>query len=109
MAFEALHLEQSEQYVGNGRDDHYWSWSIWLEGPEAELDGVDYVEYTLHRTFYKPVRRIKDRQTKFKLNTYGWGTFTIYAKAFTKEGGVVPLQHDLELHVPSGNQISRER
>jgi|SRR5215467_556280 len=102
MASKALHLVQDQEYVGDGRDDHYWSWSIWLEGAESELDSVDYVEYTLHPTFPKPVRRIHDRQTNFKLATAGWGVFRIYAKVFNKDGAVIPLQHDLKLYFPSG-------
>lgn len=104
MPSAALRLEQSEKYQGNGRDDHWWDWSVWLEGPDADLDQIEYVEYTLHPTFPKPVRRISDRQSKFKLSTGGWGVFTIHARAVRKDGSVVTLSHDLSLHYPTGEQ-----
>ena len=68
-------LEQDSRYAG----DDWWSWSVWLEGDDEDLDQVEEVEYTLHRSFRKPVRKVNDRATKFKLKTAGWGRFTIYA------------------------------
>ncbi len=97
-----LRLEQSETYEGDGKRDHWWSWSVWVEGPASELDQIEFVEYTLHPTFPKPVRRVYDRQSNFKLSTGGWGVFTIHAKAVGKDGSVTPLSHDLCLHYPDG-------
>ena len=42
------------------------------------LDRVKYVEYELHPTIPKPVRRSTNRSTNFRLATAGWGGFTIY-------------------------------
>src|SRR5262245_54551202 len=99
MAPEKLRLEQSESYVG----DDTWSWAIWLEGESPELDRISYVEYTLHPTFPKPVRRVSDRSTRFRLEAQGWGAFTIYATAkYKDDSSAVRLKHDLELHYPSG-------
>jgi transcription initiation factor IIF auxiliary subunit len=95
-----LRLQQSAEYEG----DDAWSWAVWIEGPEQELDRIDYVEYTLHPTFPKPVRRIGDRSTRFKLETGGWGTFTIYATVMHKDGSTGPrLEHELELSYPDGH------
>jgi transcription initiation factor IIF auxiliary subunit len=99
---DTLHLEQSEKYEGDGRDDHWWGWAVWVEGPAADLEQIEYVEYTLHPTFPKPVRRIYDRESNFKLSAGGWGVFTIHAKAVRKDGSVTPLRHDLSLRYPSG-------
>ena len=71
-----LRLNQDSDYAGK---DH-WRWSIWLGGSDAELDDVDHVVYTLHPTFPDPVRTIADRASDFRLDTAGWGTFTIYAR-----------------------------
>ena len=92
-------LGQDSEYKG----DDWWSWSVWLEAPEEVLDSVDSVEYTLHRSFPKPVRKVNDRPSKFKLKTGGWGTFSIYAEVFCKDGTAVKLTHDLELHYPDGD------
>ena len=72
-----LSIRQDSAYAGGDR----WRWSVWLEGPPEELDSIDHVTYILHPTFHEPVREIRDRSTKFRLDTSGWGTFTIHAKA----------------------------
>ena len=94
----ALKIEQGFQYL----DNDYWKWWIWLEGPDAELDKVEKVTYTLHRTFPKPVRVISDRGTKFKLETAGWGVFRIFAQVQMKDGASRRMQHDLVLSYPDG-------
>ena len=52
--------------------------------------------YTLHSTFRNPVRKVSDRESKFRLETEGWGTFTIYAKVVLKNKEEIPLEHELE-------------
>jgi transcription initiation factor IIF auxiliary subunit len=97
-----LRLEQSSEYHGND----WWKWSVWLEGTDAELDDIDYVEYTLHATFANPVRKIDDRVSKFRLETSGWGTFTLYAKARHKDSNQTELQHELQLFYDDGTPTS---
>jgi len=91
-----LRLNQDSDYAGK---DH-WRWSIWLGGSDAELDDVDHVVYTLHPTFPDPVRTIADRASDFRLDTAGWGTFTIYARVVGKDGSEQHLEHELELAYP---------
>jgi transcription initiation factor IIF auxiliary subunit len=92
----ALTITQHYKYIG----DDFWKWDICLDGGDAELDAVDHVVYTLHPTFPKPVRTVDDRSTKFRLETAGWGTFTIYAKVVMKDGEEQHLEHELELAYP---------
>ena len=94
----ALKITQKYKYVG----DDYWKWSVSLDGPAKELDRVKSVTYTLHPTFPKPVRTIESRQDKFKLETAGWGAFTLYATVLRKNGTVEKLKHELQLRYPSG-------
>ena len=94
----SLKIAQDFDYKGND----WWEWSVWIEGTEQELDQINYVEYTLHPTFSKPVRIITDRSSKFLLKTAGWGVFTIYAKAAHDDGKATLLEHDLELLYPDG-------
>jgi hypothetical protein len=87
---------------------------VWVEGPEAELDAVEMVRYTLHPTFPDPVRTVTDRQTAFKLDAIGWGEFTIQAQIIRKDGGVVPLQRWIALAPAAsprsaGGQVHRPR
>jgi transcription initiation factor IIF auxiliary subunit len=92
----SLTIQQSTNYLGKDR----WEWSVWIDGPAAELDAVDHVIYILHPTFHDPVRTIRDRSTNFRLSTSGWGTFTINAQVVAKDGSETLLQHDLVLLYP---------
>ncbi len=93
-----LKIAQSAKYL----ETDWWSWSVWIEGTDKDLDQIVNVEYTLHPTFPDPVRIKTTRKNKFKLSTGGWGVFPIYARVFKKDGSVVRLQHTLKLHYPDG-------
>ena len=71
-------------------------------GTSQELDRIDSVEYTLHPTFPKPVRVVTDRASRFRLESAGWGVFTVYAKANLKVGAETLLEHELELLYEDG-------
>lgn len=94
----ALNIAQGFEY----QDNDWWKWWIWIEGLDNELDQIDHVVYTLHPTFPNPVRTINDRNTKFRLETAGWGVFQIYAIIFKKNGEEIRLTHDLVLEYPDG-------
>jgi transcription initiation factor IIF auxiliary subunit len=102
-ATKRLKIEQNQKYYG----DDWWSWSVWIDGPEEELSNVTKVEYTLHPTFSKPVRTITTRRNQFKLSTEGWGTFPIYARVFKKDGSIRRLQHNLRLSYPPNEEPSK--
>ena len=94
----ALSIQQSQEYLGNDR----WRWSVWLNGPQEELDTIDHVLYVLHSTFHDPVRYVSDRTTNFRLDTAGWGAFTVHAKVMHRDGRETPLAHELVLLYPDG-------
>ena len=98
----ALRLKQSEKYQG----EDWWDWAVWLEGPAKELAEVKAVEYTLHSTFADPVRTITTRRNGFKLSTAGWGVFPIYVRVMKKNGKVIRLRHQLQLHYPGGAPVT---
>lgn len=95
-------VEQWEKYEG----DDWWKWAVWIEGQDEALDRVDFVEWTLHPTFPNPVRKLKDRATKFRLETGGWGVFAIHARVQLKDGRQVKLSHYLKLHYPDGTETN---
>jgi transcription initiation factor IIF auxiliary subunit len=103
MAASSLKIAQSEKYEG----DEWWSWAVWVEGPDTELDQISRVEYTLHPTFREPVRIISTRRNKFKLSTGGWGVFPVYARVFRKDGSTLRLRHQLALHYPDGTNNTK--
>lgn len=94
----ALDIRQGFKYEG----DDWWRWWLWVEGPDDELDEIDRVVYTLHPTFPQPVRTVRDRSSKFRLETAGWGVFTIYIRIVHKDRSETLLDHDLELWYPGG-------
>lgn len=94
----SLKIDQDFEYQG----DDWWRWWIWIEGPDAELDEIEKVVYTLHETFPNPVRVVEDRSSKFRLETAGWGIFRIHAKVYLKDGTREKLHHDLELRYDDG-------
>ena len=95
---KALKIAQDFEYKGND----WWAWWIWIEGADEDLDRIDHVIYTLHHTFPNPVRTVRDRPSKFRLSTAGWGVFRIYAKIVDKKGESFNLHHDLILNYPDG-------
>lgn len=84
-----LTLNQRSTPQGDG----WWTWEVWLDAPDALLDQVEAVIYTLHASFPNPRQRITDRASRFMLRSGGWGEFMIYAEASMRDGTSVPLRH----------------
>lgn len=91
-------IAQWEKYEG----EDWWEWAVWIEAPAAALDQVESVEWVLHPSFPHPVRKTTERSRKFRLDTAGWGVFPIKAKVLLKDGQLLKLMHQLELHYPDG-------
>lgn len=89
----ALQVKQDAERIGNRQ----WKWSVWLDGPDAELDKINDVEYILHPTFPSPVKHVKSRENNFRLDARGWGEFRIYIKVTDNQGGVEKLDYWLKL------------
>ncbi len=76
----------------------WWRWTTYVSGPDELLDEIECVEYTLHRTFPEPVRKVCKRGDglfAFPLTTEGWGTFEIPIRVTRKDGQEVELSHQL--------------
>jgi transcription initiation factor IIF auxiliary subunit len=89
-------IKQDYTYEGND----WWQWSVWLDAKDEYLDQIESVTYTLHSSFHNPVRKITTRENKFKLESDGWGTFTIYILLELKNKDKIKLEHELELEYP---------
>lgn len=93
----------SEQYkVGQSSEKDtaikdYYKWAIWIEPNSSELSEIERVEYLLHPTFKNRLRTITDEQTKFRLESKGWGEFMIEITIFKKNGEELRLTHWLTL------------
>ena len=93
-----MKIAQSENYQG----DDWWKWAIWIDCSPEELASIESVTYRLHPTFSNPVRKITNRTSNFRLETEGWGVFTIYADVEFERGPHRKLSHELQLHYPDG-------
>lgn len=93
-------IQIKQQTVLKSKD--WWEWSVWLEGDKKHLDAIDHVVYTLHPTFPNPVVPISDRKTGFRLDSSGWGEFTIYLQINHKDGSTTRREHYLELKNSEG-------
>jgi transcription initiation factor IIF auxiliary subunit len=98
-----LEIQQWEDYKGND----WWKWAVWVEGSDELLDRIEYVEWTLHPTFHQPVRKVRNRSEKFRIETGGWGVFPIRALVQSKDGTALKLHHTLKLHYPDGKENER--
>lgn len=99
-----IKVAQSSHYMGNDN----WTWAIWIDAPEQDLDSIDAVVYTLHPSFNPPVIRVSSRSSQFRFDTRGWGTFTIYIRVYFKDQSVMDLEHDLELNYPFEEETPKE-
>lgn len=84
-------LAGSIEDIGDG----LWRWFVWIEG--ESLDGVKEVVYTLDPSFPRPVRRIKDRSSRFKIQDVASSSFTLYARMNLADGSHVQLERHLHL------------
>lgn len=89
-----LTSRNTSRYLGDGQ----WEWTVFLEGPAADLDRIRQVEYLLHPTF--ETRRIQSRERQapggpFAITRVGWGTFEIPITVTFKDGSRWSLTHQL--------------
>ena len=80
------------------QDGGWWAWQIWLDGPDALLDQVDSVVYTLPATFPDPKQLVTDRASRFALHSRGRDEFTINAEVRMHDGTTFPLDCKIRLH-----------
>jgi transcription initiation factor IIF auxiliary subunit len=92
----SLRIRQDETYVGQD----WWTWSVWLDGTAEELADVSHVIYTLHPSFAPPVVTVKNRSKGFRLQSEGWGTFTMHLDIVQRDKTITRRKHDLKLHYP---------
>lgn len=89
----------------------YMNWTVYLKGSTATFASINYVEYTLHPTFPKPVQQIRASKTNpaFSVSASGWGEFELKAKIVFRSPAQRPLylNYQLDLHSPDKNTFSK--
>jgi transcription initiation factor IIF auxiliary subunit len=89
-------IDQSDTYIGS----EYWKWSAWIDATDIELDRIESVIWILHPTFNPSTVEVTDRETKFMLNTSGWGTFRLKAEMEFRSGETKTISTMLKLNYP---------
>ena len=75
----------------------YYKWAIWMEPGTSPLSEIASVEYLLHPTFKNRLRTVTDAETKFRLESKGWGEFLVEITVIKKSGEPLRLTHWLTL------------
>lgn len=89
-------IVQSYEYRGGD----YWDWSAWIEANPQALAAIESVTWILHPSFSRPRIESRSRQTGFRLDSSGWGTFLLKAELHKKQGDPQVVSHMLELAYP---------
>ena len=85
--------------------ENIWKWSVWLDGPDEDLDSVRSVRYVLHSTFKNPVRVVDDRRSGFRLDSSGWGEFRVFAHVQVSDEPLRVLSTWLHLFEPDRRRV----
>jgi len=92
-------IVQSYEYQGGD----YWDWSAWIDANPQALAAIESVTWILHPSFPRPRIKSRSRQTGFRLDASGWGTFLLKAELHKIQGAPLVISHMLELPYPANN------
>ena len=79
------------------RDYDYYKWRIFVDEQDDVLDQIAQVRYLLHETFPDPARVSRNRESKFALESAGWGSFTVFITVKFKDGTEKETEYYLDL------------
>ncbi len=97
-------IGQWAEYVSKDR----WKWSCWVEASDEDLDRINSVTWILHPTFTPSRVNVATRSNKFRLDSGGWGTFTVRATLHFDNKDTLELHHALKLRYPESQSASAE-
>jgi|GEM_PF-2129183 len=90
----------SKRQVYNDRPAY--EWSLEINEPDSTISQIDFVKYILHPTFPQPERIVRDRKSKFRLESIGWGIFTVDIEIHFVDGSMAITAHDLTFESMDG-------
>lgn len=85
--------------------EHYHI-EIWVDMPDRVLDRIDYVEYKLHESFRKNLRRGTSRSENFAIRIWTWGMFAIGVRVRYRDGEQDEFEYSLEYSLPADNSTN---
>ena len=96
----SVKIDNYARLEGKRGDRDYYQWRVFLDEPADRLREIESVEYTLHPTFREPTQISTDPETKFALETSGWGEFNILVTVRYIDGREQTTQYWLDLFKP---------
>lgn len=75
----------------------WYKWQIELAGPMSALSEIGVVEYILHPTFPNRIRKTKNAEDHFRLESAGWGEFDITVNVYFINGDEKTVKVPLKL------------
>lgn len=82
-----LLLESDEAAVGHPE------LAVRLDGPQRELDEVEFVTYLLQSLAPNPLRHVRDRSGGFRLGQIGRHVLGVQARVHRRDGSELVLEH----------------
>lgn len=86
--------------VGTRGDLGWYEWIVYMDESPDRLELVDRVEYQLHETFADPIRVQEDPESRFALQSAGWGEFAVVITIYLKNGSEIRTDYQLDLGKP---------
>ena len=81
----------------NYESKHWWSWWVWIDAKQEDLDDIDHVVYQLSHNGEIELNKVADRRTKFMLESGGDTPLPILATLILKDRTEIPVTHQLRL------------
>jgi transcription initiation factor IIF auxiliary subunit len=95
-----FNFDNYSRHVGSRGDYEWFEWKVFMDEPDEKLRKVRSVEYRLHKTFPNPIRVVEDRDSKFALESSGWGSFWIYITIYLENDTEEYTEYYLDLRKP---------
>lgn len=83
----SLRIENASTATGRGET------SVRLDGPEPELDQVEFVTYLLQSLSPNPLRHVRERRGGFRLAPIGRHVLGVQARVHRRDGTEEVLEH----------------
>jgi transcription initiation factor IIF auxiliary subunit len=88
-------------WVPSTKGRRHFHLGVWIDGSVEELNRIDHVEYLLHDSFKKPLRRSENRDNKFSVTFWTWGMFTIRVTISFHDGSTKVINYYLSYVLPT--------
>ena len=84
-------LQIVSQNISKNDKERLFKTQLWINASHDTLRNISKVEYYLHPTFIPNKLISSTIENNFGINITNWGIFTINAKVFSKDKGVIGL------------------